>query len=1076
MSVIAIRRNEIPEDLAGDIARRDVTLWVGATQERALPALRAIVGLLSLPWSLALTEISDPELRDLLRAESDKDGALQRARGFVHPVESDPATVELPRRALPVYFLNGVSGSTSASGLAAMRQRLNMLAKLQAERPRRLLVLTEGSDQPFNDITQLWRDGFRCLITVISASEAELARFERWAEAEKLQSITLIHEGLPAAAEALVRRVKALLPDDRIVVRVREAQNRIVDVDITECELTEHPILDRYEIIQSRDLTPMLAEELSEEDFRSFFDRSRLSWAPYAAGLAWDRDVSAKTRLVRILNRLSENGSEANTVGYVLAESGAGGTTMARNLAYEAALAGYPALVARQGHFRPESTEIASFLFRVKQRLAEATGVAGRETRATQEMPWVLAFDVTHWAGYLSELRRLSNDLSRSGRPVLIIVVCNEVIGEELQKSRRAERLAVLTHELSQEEALALGQHLNKFLKPYRKDKSSAEWLRFWHAHRPTEQSSITAFWVALEFWMKGQFDLSESIQSWIRRQFKAAQLDQQARKVILQIAAMTIERHTLPEQLLPETKGALPISVILERLRQELPALALIRENIDSQRHWALAHDLLGRYLINATFFDRALLTESGYQDAEDPILLRLQLIGEVARNPLLAQKSYAPLALEFAVKLLKLDENGNAEFFRYWRAVLAILESMPDGIRRTSRTFNHHVAISRRRVATHDDQFDATDDDKREQLILAIRELEFALNDLDRGEEDEPDLNLWNSLALAYQNLADFELRSGADPKRVAELRSRANAATARAVAEDPTNSYVLETAARNLLQQGQIQDHDAVICASEALGYVFQAVALDRSVERHHQLTRLANHALKMLRASASTGIDSASTEPHLALARAWLALTDGVASLETNQIAMLPPSNLQKALDILTAAPEAGSNWLIVKFRYDLLVLVAPRDFDGQLRLLDELEGAGIRVPFQMQLERAILLHQRNRHPEANIEFQNLRNKLRAFDVIVEVPKRLAWLLTPDGTRYRLCEARVAEDSGHRGYAQVVELKSRVPFRPEEFGRTRMPVGMKFKCNISFGPMGPFLRPPSDKPVDAARFER
>jgi hypothetical protein len=270
--------------------------------------------------------------------------------------------------------------------------------------------------------------------------------------------------------------------------------------------------------------------------------------------------------------------------------------------------------------------------------------------------------------------------------------------------------------------------------------------------------------------------------------------------------------------------------------------------------------------------------------------------------------------------------------------------------------------------------------------------------------------------------------------------------------------------------------MQDRDSVTCASEALGYVFQAVALDRSVERHHQLTRLANQALEMLRASVGKGIDLSSTEPHFVLARAWLALTDGIASLETNQISTLPASNLERALQILTAVPEGSSNWLILKFRYDLLILVAPRDFDGQLRLLDELEGAGIRAPFQMQLERAILLYQRNRHPEANIEFRNLRNNLRSFDVIVEVPKRLAWLLTVEGTRYRLCEARVVEDSGHRGYAQVRELKARVPFRPEEFGRNRMPVGMAFKCNISFGPMGPFLRPPLDKPVDDARFER
>jgi hypothetical protein len=49
---------------------------------------------------------------------------------------------------------------------------------------------------------------------------------------------------------------------------------------------------------------------------------------------------------------------------------------------------------------------------------------------------------------------------------------------------------------------------------------------------------------------------------------------------------------------------------------------------------------------------------------------------------------------------------------------------------------------------------------------------------------------------------------------------------------------------------------------------------------------------------------------------------------------------------------------------------------PQDFSSQLRLLDELEGTGYRMPLQVQLEHAILLHQENRSLEANRKFRNI----------------------------------------------------------------------------------------------------
>lgn len=62
---------------------------------------------------------------------------------------------------------------------------------------------------------------------------------------------------------------------------------------------------------------------------------------------------------------MESDGSDANKILYVASESGAGGTTLVRSLAYEAAAEGFPALVARDSFFRPEPTEVEGFLYRV---------------------------------------------------------------------------------------------------------------------------------------------------------------------------------------------------------------------------------------------------------------------------------------------------------------------------------------------------------------------------------------------------------------------------------------------------------------------------------------------------------------------------------------------------------------------------------------------------------------------------------------------------------------------------------------------------------------------------------------
>ena len=99
-------------------------------------------------------------------------------------------------------------------------------------------------------------------------------------------------------------------------------------------------------------------------------------------------------------------------------------------------------------------------------------------------MPWLIVFDVEHWRGREPELRHFIRDLGRRGRPAVVLAVTPPRVHEELRVGGRPP-IAVLTHEISMEDAHDLGQHLNRFLDPYGRAKSDAEWQNFWETPPP---------------------------------------------------------------------------------------------------------------------------------------------------------------------------------------------------------------------------------------------------------------------------------------------------------------------------------------------------------------------------------------------------------------------------------------------------------------------------------------------------------------------------------------------------------------------------------------------------------------
>lgn len=1076
------------EDLVHYLLRRDAALWIGEGSDSNTHTIEALARLVGLPWKLVLCEANSKPLAQAFTAMAkEPNDRLASQRGFINIISGNPEDLLLPPRTLPVYLLNGRADATdreetpSPGRQSAARRRANMIGRLLDSKPQLLVIVSVGPASPLRDVRELWHEeGFRAHVAVLGNSADITDQLNKWlAEPNHPPAAQHYTATLPAFVDDLVSRVESRVSDSQLAIRLRW-DGAVRALDVTEAELVEQPVLDRYDLIQDRDVHGLLPQELSDEALESFFDKSAFTertadrWAPFAAGVPWPRFPHAIDTLLRTLEEVETCGPDHNELLLLPSEPGAGGTTAAKALAFEAAKSGYPTLVATPAYFRPDLTELSRFLLRVRQQQLRVASAGDKVEQLDDgrlgETPWLIVFDVHHWRGKQQDLAAFVRRLSQERRPAVVLSVVESASMAEAS-SHENVICDTLTHELTSDEAKHLGEHLNKFLRHKNRDRSEAEWHAFWDSHRPrvgTFGASSAAFWVALEFFLKRQLDLAQPIQAWIYKQFKDVVIPTGLRRMLLEIAALAVERQPYPEQLLPSAAGdEYPYSVQLEDLRSAVPALALARYTTATEKQWAIAHDLLARYLLHATFADRPMLESLGLGSVTDPVSLRLLLLKSVATRSELSRKRYLPLALEFAVNILKLDRDGNREFFGHWREVLGILEDMPEEVWNTSRTFNHHVAISRRRVVRDEQLFELSPQEKREQLELAIEHLKYALSLLVTEETDERDLYLYNSLARAYQDLAEIERVTGADEIKLRALSELATEAARKAYDEDPQNPYVLETYARDMIQQGSVYADKAVANACQALVFIYQALHLESASPRQQQLSLLVEQAVGLLRANtATTEIERLYRKGNAAgyLGKAWLVLMREGEVTQLDDLAHLPKDRLQAALSILNEVPGDQRTWLTLNFQYNLIAASAPYDFDEQINILDELETARFRLNLQQQLERALLLHQCGRHREANDAFRLLRRELRQRDAFVNVPIRLRTLLDRRTGTPLVCEGVIVESGGYRSQARVRDLGGAdVRLIPQDFGLNVAKQGFRFKCQIVFGWKGPLAKP-------------
>ncbi|MDQ3776811.1 MAG: hypothetical protein M3461_21905 [Pseudomonadota bacterium] len=1081
--------DEVPDNLLSNLENRDVVLWVHSLPND-LPSQDALVAFLGLPWRLVFSEIYDPGLIKALEGAASFSDPMTRKRGFVQIIDSDPSRIELPQRCLPIYLLSGRTVTTAGSDFASRLRRMTMLEDLRRSGAREILVISADEDPVPPDLKDLWSSGFRSYVTFVSDAASAGKILGNWIEgADGVAAVNLLSLPASEVVEDILARYAAVYPEDRHVIRVRDRHGNFQKIDVTEADEPERPILEWYSLVEERDLTPLMPEELSEEDFVSFFQNPEDSWRPFAAGLPWVRDVQCKRILSSYLKKLDAVGSEENCVAYISSEEGAGGTTLARVLAWECAREGYPVLLAKPLPFVPDALTVANFLNRV-HREAESQMARNRESAAGPdraqsehikresvsrhyETPSLIVFDSLHWQYRDSELARFRNEMEKSGRPLCVLIVTGPVLGLSFFNTSVFKEIAKLNHTLDQNEARQLGRHLNQFLRVYGKQRQDWQWDQFYQDHTVRYLEGTSAFWVTLSFWIRGQYDLSESIQQWMYRSFKENAGDRIIQDAILEIAALSSERLPLPEALLPASKGSWPISYLLEDCRSSLAALGLVRFSADGDKYWALVHDILGRFLINALFYDFQMRDDLGFAEAKSPEHLRFLLLRQISQKPALGERAYRSIGEDFATSILKIDpDHGRGSFVSFWREVLDALDGMPRSLRDTSRVFRHHTAISRRRVARLDEQFyGVKNDDKVALLNVAIEDINYALSFIEYTAGSESNLNLFNSLANAYLDLAQVESERGAPDERIIKLRRLANDATRKAYEESPTSAFVIETYVKNLLANARASSELAVEHCIEALGILFSALTSNEAAYRKSQLGNLADQALAIL--FKQKPVRDQHIEPAHAidvLVKAWKMLAEAVEYGSGMDFSDVPEENRVRALEAL-AHPAGRGNMQVIRLSYDLTSVSHPHAFRQQLELVEQLQATDYRMTPQLRLEYAMLLFQNGRAVEGDRIFRSLRQIWRDSEHFVHVPTRFRWLHGADSEALQTVQAITGSDYGNRAMARVREFGNvLVPFRPEEHGIRDVKPAFRFACHVSFGHNGPFLRPTTAHPTN------
>src|SRR6266487_2964880 len=281
-----LERDQLTSDFARVILGRGTALWVITSPDAS--AVSQLGELIRLPWSMVVVESTSSALAQSVAKTDDVTDIFARHRGFVYLVASDPEKITLPKRCLPVYFINGRDDAKEPSerpgnvGFQAQRRRLNSLARLIEAQPDRLVVICDDDSFSFNDVIQLIGSSFHPLLTLISAKAIVLEKAKAsYADVPVHRTATFISSELRDVLSTFLTAAKSLYAPFETKIRYRVDAKHHVELNISECDLIEDPVLGRYETVKIQDQLPAGENDLRREDLEQFFDKAHANWRPY---------------------------------------------------------------------------------------------------------------------------------------------------------------------------------------------------------------------------------------------------------------------------------------------------------------------------------------------------------------------------------------------------------------------------------------------------------------------------------------------------------------------------------------------------------------------------------------------------------------------------------------------------------------------------------------------------------------------------------------------------------------------------------------------------------------------------
>jgi hypothetical protein len=1033
------------------VARRAV-LWIGRSCGDDLVERPAFyVPSLAQPWHSVFADCAVPEatFHQAADAHSLKPYTLRRITG-------DPDDRgRLASNRVPVYIIPTSDPIDDPMGYAA---RLKMFQRLPLQAT--LFVLSQSPAEDLDAVRQAIRTiGEVQEIVVVSTTlpvlELPAARQVHW----------------QVDAQTFIQLLAALAPPSdtlaalaTVVVRTTKG---IETLDLSRAIDPSYPITDRFELIPaSAVLAPI---EPTPNHVLEVLRSPTGSWAPYSAGIVFNRTMPYENMVTRAAKAVVETGPDADCTLWIDAQQASGVSTMLRDLLLRLARLGLPSLIAR-----PETTgfdfqQVASFL-------RSAASVADAADKPLGDTPWIIAFDAEHSTRSDDFVCGLANGLRKLNRHAIVLAV------RPVLPNRDRTSLSAVGHEetarepmlnlLSRDEAEEFGRHLNRYLAANQRRKE-AEWREFAEeSERLTGDGRQSLFWLALRFWLMRLPGSDQPLRQWLSAQVETSLKGEPARlNGVLVVAALSRHRLACPVRLLrnDELKAVRPL---LDDVAHPLGLRELWGERRGS---FAFAHPLLAEELLRICASDEDLLRDAQISRCTGLLDFELQLFDRILARPEVGLAEVIPIIEEIVVSALRVDPREAPQNYSARDRIVLLLERAPDSVFDNSPVFLHHLAKARRHLAIDPPNmgFWGQVEVRREQLDLAENHIKEALSretDLEEERAEKP-LNLHVSLALTYTARADLERDSG-DRSGALRFAEKAEAEYEKAQALDPDNTYVLENYARLKLRGARdAEDEDQRLrLAVDAISLLDWELAIDTDRRRESAVLEslasayalLEDHVgLHRLRCLADEGSEAAT----VALARLRLRTDSSESRDETD-------NPLREAIAMLSSIPAPKVTWRSRHLLYQCRSRLTPSDFKSRLEPLDELDAmADFPWPIQLRLEFGILLYQMGRRRDGQKVFRNLRDTMASRSGSLRVPPELKYMAdpknefrTPLQTGLRVTNVT----SVGRNYYGIPDGWGAidVPFRPYLFGRHEIRRDDDLDCYIQFTSFGPQAVPPTE----------